>query len=143
MIILRNKEGKLLLAHKKGAPENDWYFPGGGVIECEKPLETFEREAYEELGIKKDNLKNQIISPIKHKYDWGIELENKTGYKGQDQTIVISDVKDETKIDLNISNELDKIKWLPIKDIFSTIPHKDMLKTLKKIIKKHNLTSEL
>ena len=139
MMVLRSPGGKYLLSHKSGAEDFDWYFPGGGIEEGESIMDAFYREIYEELGVRPGDLKNIEISPIRHKYEWGEDLKNSTGFVGQDQSIVIGTLKKDVSIDLKISNELDEFKWVSLNDAQAIIPHKGLLLTITELIKLHGL----
>lgn len=138
MIILKNPKGKYLVAHKSNAPDDDWYFPGGGIKKGESVEDALFREVYEELGLNKQNIKQNIISDISHKYDWGEELRISTGFVGQEQKIAICDTED-CPVDLTITNELDNIKWVKFDELFFIIPHEDLKQTLRKLQEAHKL----
>jgi len=138
MIILKNHFGKYLVAHKANAPKDDWYFPGGGIENNESVQDAFFREIYEELGLTKKDIKNVTISDISHKYDWDEHLKKSTGFEGQKQIIIICNTNS-SEIDLTVTCELDKIKWVDFSDLFSIIPHEDLKRTLKRLQIAHNL----
>jgi len=46
------KDGKILLMHRRKHKEEYFVLPGGGVEEGETPIETVNREVYEETGLK-------------------------------------------------------------------------------------------
>ena len=52
-IVVRNKEGEILLIRRKNEPmKNLWWFPGGRVYKGEKLHEAAIRKVYEETGLK-------------------------------------------------------------------------------------------
>ena len=52
-----------------------WDLPGGGVDEGETPLETAEREIFEETGLKVKNLKTFWKRPKRHGSHWFFQAE--------------------------------------------------------------------
>ena len=54
-IVLFNSENKLLLASRIG--KKGWQFPQGGIDFGESPHKAARRELYEEVGIKKKDVK--------------------------------------------------------------------------------------
>jgi putative (di)nucleoside polyphosphate hydrolase len=138
MMILINPEGKYLLAHKKDAPDDDWYFPGGGIEEGESLESAFFRELYEELGVKKEYIPSFEISKITHQYRWSEDLKKSTGYEGQEQMIFIGNLG-ECCLDLEITQELDNVQWVEFEKLFEIIPHEDLKETLRKLKVEHSL----
>ena len=54
-IIIFNKDGKILWCKRKQG--DGWQFPQGGIDKGESPLEALYRETYEEVGLKKHQIK--------------------------------------------------------------------------------------
>jgi len=54
-LVVINNKGELLLCKRKNI--NSWQFPQGGIDFGESPLKAAKRELYEEVGIKKDDVK--------------------------------------------------------------------------------------
>ena len=91
-LIIINDKGKLLLCKRKNI--DSWQFPQGGIDADESPIKAAYRELYEEVGIKKNQVK--IIQKSKHwyRYDlpekykpWPKSLKN---FKGQTKTEFLS-----------------------------------------------------
>ena len=61
-IIIANTKGKLLYCKRRRS--NNWQFPQGGIDRNETPEQAAFRELFEEVGIKKHNVKieHYIIS---------------------------------------------------------------------------------
>ena len=133
MILLKDRYGRILVAHKTNAPMNDWYLPSGGIEERENPQETFWRELNEELGFGPADVSAPRQSPITHKYTWNAGLIAKTGYEGQEQIIMIATVREGAIADLDRTGELDRIRWVSFDDIDKAIPHKDLLATIRRV----------
>ena len=54
-IIIFNEEGKLLWCKRKSG--DGWQFPQGGIDDGESPEEAIVRETYEEVGLKRNQIK--------------------------------------------------------------------------------------
>tara|TARA_B100000963_G_C22383725_1_gene561265 strand:+ start:122 stop:616 length:495 start_codon:yes stop_codon:yes gene_type:complete len=54
-IIIFNRDGKILWCKRKQG--DGWQFPQGGIDKGESPLEALYRETYEEVGLKKHQIK--------------------------------------------------------------------------------------
>ena len=54
-IIIFNRDGKILWCKRKQG--DGWQFPQGGIDRGESPLEALYRETYEEVGLKKHQVK--------------------------------------------------------------------------------------
>ena len=61
-IIIANTKGKLLYCKRRRS--NNWQFPQGGIDRNETPEQAAFRELFEEVGIKKHNVK--IIAESQH-----------------------------------------------------------------------------
>jgi 8-oxo-dGTP pyrophosphatase MutT (NUDIX family) len=66
-IIVINDNGKLLLCKRKKI--DSWQFPQGGIDFGESPLKAAKRELYEEVGIKKKDVKLISSTDKWFKYD--------------------------------------------------------------------------
>ena len=55
-LVVINNKGELLLCKRKNI--NSWQFPQGGIDFGESPLKAARRELYEEVGIKKEDVKS-------------------------------------------------------------------------------------
>jgi len=138
MGILRNND-RYLIVHKVGAHDGDWYFMGGGVEEGETPVEALRREVNEELNLDPSMLAQIQIMTTTYKYDWGEELEKSTGYRGQEQTILVADVTTDS-FNLPEDDELDGYKWCTIDEVERIIPHQDFVDTFNKVLEELTLT---
>ncbi|GAA4897173.1 RNA pyrophosphohydrolase [Ferrimonas pelagia] len=54
-IIICNRQGQVLWARRFG--QHSWQFPQGGVNEGESPEQAMYRELYEEVGLKKEDVR--------------------------------------------------------------------------------------
>lgn len=70
-VIVKNHEGKFLLAKRSYAPfKGQWYLPGSYILKNEKLSQCFERILKDELGIKEDFSKARFIGVFENlKYD--------------------------------------------------------------------------
>ena len=66
-LVVINDKGKLLLCKRKNI--NSWQFPQGGIDFGESPLKAARRELYEEVGIKKKDVKLISSTDEWFKYD--------------------------------------------------------------------------
>lgn len=75
LLIIINKEGKLLLQHRSEHLERwpgYWGFFGGGIEEGETPEEGLKREIHEELGYRVENHKLLLEQDFVGKNHWGV-----------------------------------------------------------------------
>lgn len=72
-VIIRNKKGEILVL--KTSYKDHWEIPGGVVEDNESPLQTAEREVYEEIGLK-IKIKSCLV------------IHYRAGMKGQDENIM-------------------------------------------------------
>ena len=105
-LIVLDQNNQLLICRRKG--KKTWQFPQGGIDADESPIKAAYRELYEEVGIKKNQVK--IIQKSKHwyRYDlpekykpWPKSLKN---FKGQTQKWYMLKANAELKI--NLLNEV-------------------------------------
>jgi putative (di)nucleoside polyphosphate hydrolase len=138
LIFVIRKGDKFLVTHPKNAPDYEWYFPGGGIDEGETEEETFFREIYEELGLSREDFISFRNTKIVYKYDWPEELIRKNealgrygGFIGQQKTFFFGEIKQGTKIDLTITNELEGYKWCSWDELFVVIPFENIKNVLR------------
>jgi putative (di)nucleoside polyphosphate hydrolase len=115
MIIDNNKN--IFVGQRLDHPSHFWQMPQGGIDADEKPFDAALREAYEETGIKKNNLK--LISEIKEWYHYDLPLDlAKTlwngKYIGQKQKWFLFEFSGNDKhINVNTKNaEFSEYKWV-------------------------------
>lgn len=65
-IVICNRKGQVLWARR--IRQNSWQFPQGGVDNGETPTDAMFRELYEELGLRRDEVKIIAVSRFWHKY---------------------------------------------------------------------------
>jgi 8-oxo-dGTP pyrophosphatase MutT (NUDIX family) len=129
------REDKFLLIRKNGRPEDEWYFAAGGKENAESAETTFYREMNEELGIEPKDLKNIQITDIIHRYTWGENMKEKTGFDGQAQKVVFAELKDGDRVTVNDKEEIDSFRFESAEELVSTLPFqnlKDLVQDLKK-----------
>ena len=138
LIFVIRQGDKFLVTHPKNAPDHEWYFPGGGIDDGETEEDTFFREIYEELGLKKEDFISFKNIKIVYKYDWPDELIRKNkalgrheNFIGQEKTFVLGEIKKDAKIDVTITNELDGAKWFLWDELFDVIPFENIKKVLR------------
>ena len=105
-LIVLDQNNQLLICRRKG--KKTWQFPQGGIDADEFPIKAAYRELYEEVGIKKNQVK--IIQKSKHwyRYDlpekykpWPKSLKN---FKGQTQKWYM--LKANAELEINLLNEV-------------------------------------
>ena len=105
-LIVLDQNNLLLICRRKG--KKTWQFPQGGIDADESPIKAAYRELYEEVGIKKNQVK--IIQKSKHwyRYDlpekykpWPKSLKN---FKGQTQKWYM--LKANAELEINLLNEV-------------------------------------
>ena len=105
-LIVLDQNNLLLICRRKG--KKTWQFHQGGIDADESPIKAAYRELYEEVGIKKNQVK--IIQKSKHwyRYDlpekykpWPKSLKN---FKGQTQKWYM--LKANAELEINLLNEV-------------------------------------
>ena len=105
-LIVLDQNNLLLICRRKG--KKTWQFPQGGIDADESPIKAAYRELYEEVGIKKNQVK--IIQKSKHWYryelpekykPWPKSLKN---FKGQTQKWYM--LKANAELEINLLNEV-------------------------------------
>ncbi|MBL7662720.1 NUDIX domain-containing protein [bacterium] len=96
-IFVLNHEGKILQCQRTDLA-TVWQIPQGGIDEGEHPQETLKRELFEEVGISEYALLGQLSQELR--YDWPEALYDR-GFRGQDQTYFVVQIKAGTEICFN------------------------------------------
>ena len=115
-LIISNNEGKLLLCKRKGM--NSWQFPQGGIDNNESPLNTAQRELFEEVGIQSKSTK--LISSIDGWLKYDVPKKSRRRrflnkkFKGQKQKWFLFRLKEDVKISFenDPDNEFEDYKWV-------------------------------
>ncbi len=115
-IIVCNDIGQLLWTRRAG--QHSWQFPQGGVDPGETPEDTMYRELYEEVGLKRQDVR--ILGSTKnwHKYrlpNRFIRQNSSPLCIGQKQKwYLLRLASDENHIDFNVTNhpEFDHFMWI-------------------------------
>ena len=116
-LIVINNKGELLLCKRKNI--NSWQFPQGGIDFGESPLKAARRELYEEVGIKKEDVK--LISSTNEWFKYDVPHEKrknhflKKRFKGQKQKWFLFRMINDVKIHFenDPDNEFIDYKWVP------------------------------
>ncbi|MCR3754946.1 MAG: RNA pyrophosphohydrolase [Candidatus Westeberhardia cardiocondylae] len=116
-IIICNYHGKLLLARRYGK-KNSWQFPQGGIDDTETVNEAMYRELFEEVGLKKDDVRILAYTKYWIKYNIPknlIRLNSIPLYIGQKQKwfllkLMVSDKN--INLNCNCISEFDKWCWV-------------------------------
>ena len=116
-LVVINNKGELLLCKRKNI--NSWQFPQGGIDFGESPLKAAKRELFEEVGIKKDDVK--LISSTNEWFKYDVPYEKrknhflKKRFKGQKQKWYLFRIMNDVKIHFenDPDNEFIDYKWVP------------------------------
>ena len=105
-LIVLDQNNLLLICRRKG--KKTWQFPQGGIDADESPIKAAYRELYEEVGIKKNQVKIIQKSKCWYRYDlpekykpWPKSLKN---FKGQTQKWYM--LKANAELEINLLNEV-------------------------------------
>ncbi len=79
-LIIKNKEGKILLGMRKNEPaKNFWFVPGGRIFKDEPIRDALKRLAHDELGLEIDSKPFFFIGIFEHLYQQNVFDENGFG----------------------------------------------------------------
>ena len=115
-IIIFNEEGKLLWCKRKSG--DGWQFPQGGIDDGESPEEAIVRETYEEVGLKRNQIKIIKENDRWIKYDIPknkipkyFSLKNRK-FRGQTQKWFLAEfIGEDSDINLNLHDQIEFTKW--------------------------------
>ena len=115
-IIIFNEEGKLLWCKRKSG--DGWQFPQGGIDDGESPEEAIVRETYEEVGLKRNQIKIIKENDRWIKYDVPknkipkyFSLKNRK-FRGQTQKWFLAEfIGEDSDINLNLHDHI-ALTWL-------------------------------
>ena len=115
-IIIFNEEGKLLWCKRKSG--DGWQFPQGGIDDGESPEEAIVRETYEEVGLKRNQIKIIKENERRIKYDVPknkipkyFSLKNRK-FRGQTQKWFLAEfIGEDSDINLNLHDQIEFTKW--------------------------------
>lgn len=131
-IIEHNLNGKILLLRRCSEAEfapNIWDDVGGRMRDLELPEETLKREIFEETGIEK----LEILKPIDVSHYYRGEK------KPENQMVVITYWCKTPSMDIKLSPEHDKYKWVSPEDAFSLLTDTNLKRNVKRFIEEKKL----
>ena len=114
-LIVLNKKNQLLVCRRKG--KQTWQFPQGGIDAGESAMKAAYRELYEEVGIKKSQVR--IIQKSRYWYSYDLpekyqpRPESLKNFKGQNQKWYMLKANTDLKINLlnEVPQEFVEYKW--------------------------------
>jgi len=126
--VVYKKKGKKIyyLLLKRILHWSGWEFPKGGIENKEENKETIKREIREETGLK---VKKIINMKRKGKFDYGRELPDRQGFKGQTWKLYAVEVGS-GRIRLDKREHTD-YKWLEFRKAYDLLTWGSQKKCLK------------
>lgn len=123
-IILRNRNGQVLLGERLGTP-GAWQFPQGGIDEDELDAEqAVYREINEELGITREHIERVTKLSATHTYDFNTPPRYAVGkWRGQTQTFWLVHFRGNDN-DINIATsepEFSSWRWCAPDEVLDTV----------------------
>ena len=115
-LIVLNQENQLLVCRRKD--RKTWQFPQGGIDHDESPKQAVYRELFEEVGIKKKDVKIIQESAHWYQYDLPKEYQKRSDslkkFKGQTQKWFMLKGKSELSVSFlnDIQQEFDRFQWV-------------------------------
>ncbi|MHC4153502.1 MAG: GDP-mannose mannosyl hydrolase [Planctomycetota bacterium] len=68
-LVVKNRQGRILVGLRKNEPAKGyWFVPGGRILKDERITEAFERMAYDELGIRPAFEDARFLGVFEHLY---------------------------------------------------------------------------
>ena len=116
-LIIINDQGKVLLCRRKKS--NSWQFPQGGIDQGETPKRAAYRELYEEVNIKKDEIKfigsTNFWATYELPEEYKKNKKNLRSFLGQKQKWYLFRIMNDVKIHFenDPDNEFIDYKWVP------------------------------
>lgn len=110
-LILRNKEGQVLLGYRANRPaQHTWFVPGGRIRKNERLQEAFSRIASTELGISP--LNRRLLGVFEHFYD-----DNAFGIEGLSTHYVVSAIECDMPAGAEIAKDGQhaQLRWWDVK----------------------------
>ena len=115
-LIVLNQKNKLLLCRRKD--QKTWQFPQGGIDSGESPQAAAFRELFEEVGVRKKEVKVVKKSDYWFDYDLPEKYQKRSDamrkFKGQTQKWFM--FKANTELNINLSNDVQQefvdYKWV-------------------------------
>ena len=105
-LIVLDQNNQLLICRRKG--KKTWQFPQGGIDADESPIKAAYRELYEEVGIKKNQVKVIQKSKYWYRYDLPVKYrpwpKSLINFKGQTQKWYM--LKANAELEINLLNEV-------------------------------------
>ena len=115
-LIVLNQKNKLLLCRRKD--QKTWQFPQGGIDSGESPQAAAFRELFEEVGVRKKEVK--VVQKSDHWFDYDLpekyqkRSDTMRKFKGQTQKWFM--FKANTELNINLSNDVQQefvdYKWV-------------------------------
>lgn len=113
-LIVKNKEGQVLLGKRVNKPAQDsWFVPGGRVFKDEKLDDAFSRIVYDELGIKLSRSSAIFYGLYEHFYD-----NNVFNDKFSTHYIVLAHVI-RLEVLPKLNNQHSSYKWFDIEELLA------------------------
>ena len=115
-IIIFNRDGKILWCKRKQG--DGWQFPQGGIDKGESPLEALYRETYEEVGLKKHQIK--IVRENERWIGYDVPKDRVPKYfsfknrrfKGQTQKWFLAEfLGNDEDINLSVHSQIEFSEW--------------------------------
>ncbi|MFT4282982.1 MAG: NUDIX hydrolase [Candidatus Woesearchaeota archaeon] len=132
--IILKKGNKVLITKGNKNNIDFWNFPGGGIEGEESIFDAFYREAYEELGLKKEDFLDVKDTNLVNKYVWPDFIRKNKDFDGQEKRLMIGIVKDEIKIDTSITNEISEFKWVEKEKLLDSLHHPELASLALKVL---------
>lgn len=132
--IILKKGDEFLVTKGNNANLYFWNFPGGGIENGESALDAFYREAYEELGLAKDDFLEVKDTSLVNKYTWPDHIKKDKDFQGQEKRLMLGLVKSNINIDTSITNEISEYKWVKKGDLKSILKFDDLADLALKVI---------
>jgi putative (di)nucleoside polyphosphate hydrolase len=117
IVVLDQKNNKVLVCDRKGVTPAAWQFPQGGLDFQESFINAAKRELYEETGLSENDVEFIKNSDV---YFYDFPKHVKSSYKGK-ETMWFLAKKIKEEVEIKVNEEFNSFKWDTPQNVYDNI----------------------